>query len=209
MNERGRSESGDISVTVRPKREWDNMMSTIKDEGLTAAKEIHEHGHNFIVEPLAPAQVLEGDSIPLSGVVIRLDWKVATRQEMVKSAREIISKAYLLDCLDPALPTALASVIEGKGLYEYSIGEFFQLYGRFEGKYNLTKGSDTKEQMEVLLKGDTRYLKPYKEHGKWVSHPMPYAVRNILAHIRNNPNTLDEEGKDLRTSIELLRSWVS
>ena len=39
--------------------------------------------------------------------------------------------------------------------------------------------------------------------------PMPYAVRNIPSHVDNNPNSLDREGNDLKTSIELLKSWVA
>ena len=109
----------------------------------------------------------------------------------------------------PAFPTALRSIIEGKGLYEYSIGEFFQLYVNFEGKYQLTKGNDTRNKMEALVNGDKKYLKPYQIHGKSLLSPLPYAVRNILAHAGHNPNTLDPEGKELRTSIELLRSWVA
>ena len=62
--------------------------------------------------------------------------------------------------------------------------------------------------MLALVNGDKKYMKCYKEHGKPRLVPLPYAVRNILAH-RDNPNTLNEEGKELRTSIELLRAWVS
>ena len=128
---------------------------------------------------------------------------------MVESAREMITNAYLIDSLDPAFPHVLGSIIEGKGLYEHSIGEFFELYGRFKEKYQLKKGSDTKDKMASLVKGDKRYLKQYKDRGKCYSVPMPYAVRNILAHAGTNPNTLDLEGKEIRTSIDLLRSWVS
>ena len=75
-------------------------------------------------------------------------------------------------------------------------------------KYQLKKGSDTKDKMAALVKGETRYLKQYKEYGKWSSVPMPYAVRNILAHAGTNPNQIDQKGEEIRTSITLLRSWV-
>ena len=90
-----------------------------------------------------------------------------------------------------------------------AIGEFFELYGRFEGKFQLKKPHDTRDKMASLVNGDVRYLKQYKDYGKWSSVPMPYAVRNILAHTGTNPNKLDPEGKEIRTSIDLLRSWVS
>ena len=55
---------------------------------------------------------------------------------MVESAKDMITNAYILDSLDSTFPAVLKSIIEGTGLYEYSIGEFFQLYGKFEGSTN-------------------------------------------------------------------------
>ena len=102
---------------------------------------------------------------------------------MVESARDSITKAHMLGSLDPGFLTVLAAIIEGKSLYEHSVGEFFQLYGKFEGKYQLTNQKKTKAKMEALVNGDKRYLKPYLEHGKSYLYPLPYAVRNILAHV--------------------------
>ena len=184
-------------------------MSAVKENGIRMAKHMREQDKRFVVEILAPQEVKGGDTVPLSAVVIHLDWKIATRLKMVESARDLITNAYIVDSLDPVFPTVLKSIIEGKGLYAHSIGEFFQLYGKFEGKYQLTNGTDTKDKMESLVNGDARYLKPYKVYGKSLPYPLPYAVRNILAHTGQNPNTLDGEGKELRTSVELLRSWVT
>ena len=209
MNDHKFSQSGDVAVTVKPKHEWDQKVSAIKEDGIRVAKHMREQGHRFIVKPLAPKEVRGGARVPLSGVVIKLDWKIATRLEMVESAMDMITKAYILDSLDPGFPTVLKSIIEGKGLYEHSMGEFFELYGTFEGKYQLTKGTETRDKMLALVNGDKRYLKSYQERGKSGLVPLPYAVRNILAHTGHNPNTLDKEGKELRTSIELLRSWVA
>ena len=63
--------------------------------------------------------------------------------------------------------------------------------------------------MKALVEGDKKYLKCYRERGKTCLYPLPYAVRNILAHSGNKSNTLDPEGKELQLSIELLRSWVA
>ena len=38
--------------------------------------------------------------------------------------------------------------------------------------------------------------------------PLPYAVRNILAHVGSNPNRLDRDGNDIRMSIDLLKTWI-
>ena len=192
-----------------PKHNWDRRMSRIRRNGNRMARRMREQDQQFILRVLAPKVMLSEDSVPLGGAVIDLDWKVATKLEMVKSARDMITNAYTLGSLDPGFPTILRSVIEGKGLYEHSVGEFFQLYGQFEGMHQLTRGSMTKAKMEDLIDGDERYVKCYRDRGKWHLYPLPYAVRNILAHTGQNPNTLDQDGKELRISIELLRSWVS
>ena len=136
------SESGLLTFTIKPNHEWAKMMSAVKEDGDRVATRMREQGHRFIVEGLAPKEIQSEDTVPISGVVIEMDWKIATRLELVELARDMITKAYLLGSLDAALPTVMSSVIEGKGLYEYSIGEFFQLYGRFEGKYQLTSGKE-------------------------------------------------------------------
>ena len=208
MDDHSISQSDEFSVTVKPKHEWDRKMTAIKEDGNRMAKLMREHDDRFIVKILAPKEVQGADTVPLSGVVIELDWRIAMRLEMIESARDMITQAYILGCLDRAFPTVLRSIIEGRGLYEHSIGEFFQLYGQFEGKYQLARGIETRDKMETLVNGDAKYLKPYQERGESHLYPLPYAVRNILAHTGHNPNTLDPEGKELGTSIELLRSWV-
>ena len=101
----------------------------------------------------------------------------------------------------------LTSIIKGEGLYEHNIGEFFLLYGRFQEKYQLATESQAKTKMEALMNGDETYLKPYVERDETSPVPLPWAVRQTLAH-RSPGNQLDAEGKELRTSIDLLRSWV-
>ncbi len=195
-------------ATSSPGSNWTQYLSVIRESGMRMAMQMHEQGKPFIPKILTSTVVKGGDTIPLRAVVLPLDWKLATRLEMVESALEIITKAYVIDSLDPALPQVLGSVIEGKGLYEHSIGEFFELYGRFEAKYQLNKARDTRKKMKSLVKGDKRYLKRYEERGKWSFVPLPYAVRNILAHAGTNSNRIDKEGEEIRTSIVLLRSWV-
>ena len=202
------SGSGEVSFTVIPKAKWNKKLSAVKAHGIRIANERRAQGHTSSVEILAPREIHDRKSIPLAAVMIELDWRMGTKLSMVESARDMITSAYTVDSLDPAFPTVLASIIEGRGLYEHGIGEFFLLYGKFEQKYRLGKGKDTRAKMLNLINGDTRYLKPYTERGKTRMDPLPHAVRNILSHVGNNPNTLDTEGNDLRTSIELLRSWI-
>ena len=209
MADRSVAVSGSLSVSVKSKHEWDKMMASIKEGGSRVAESVREQGRWLEVGVLAPKYVQSGDTVPIAGVLIDLDWKTATKLEMVELAKDMITKAYMLSSLDPAFPTVLQSIIGGKSLYEYSIGEFFQLYGQFEGKHQLSKGSQTREKMNALVDGDERYLKLYQEGGKSRLYPLPYAVRNILAHSGHNPNMLDPEGRELRKSIELLRTWVA
>ena len=144
MVDNSNTHTGNFNVTVQPQRQWLERLSVIKAEGLEMARRKKEQGHRRLVEILAPHQVQSGDTVPVSAVVITLDWQTATKLAMVEDARSMITNAYNLGSLDPALPAILTSVIDSKGLYEHSIGEFFQLYGQFEGKYKLKKGSDTK-----------------------------------------------------------------
>ena len=203
------SETAEFKITVKPKETWDKKISLVRKSGARIERVFREKGHKFHVEILGPREVRGGDTVPVSGVEIKLDWKIETRIKLVDAANSMIANAYLIDSLDPALPAVLGSVIEGKGLYEHGIGEFFLLYGKFEQKYKLKKGVETRSKMLDLLKGDGRYLRPYKERGKTRDDPLPYAVRNILSHVGKNPNTLDPQGDDLRTSVDLLKSWVA
>ena len=73
--------------------------------------------------------------------------------------------------LTAALPTVLKAIIEGRGLYEYSIGEFFLLYGKFEQKHN-TQGWRTREKMEELVGGDNQHMKVL--HRPWKIRKSPH-----------------------------------
>ena len=78
------SASGDVNVIVMPKHEWDKKMSAIKEDGNRVANQMREQDKPFIVKPLAPKEMKGGDTVPLSGVVIKLDWKITTKLEMVR-----------------------------------------------------------------------------------------------------------------------------
>ena len=218
-----KSASDSFKVKVKSDEEWAEIMSDTRDEGNRMAKQLQEQGKPFIVRILAPREMKGGDTIPLGGAIFPINWKTPKRLAMVESARDFISNAYKVDSLVPGLRTALKSVIEGKDLYEHNIGEFFDLYGQFQGKflegkylewqYQREVGSKTRAKMETLVDGDRTYLKPMKvlrKGGKVEEElqPLPYAVRNILAHVATDQNKLDEDGEELRASIDLLKSWV-
>ncbi len=209
MANAGYSASGSVQVTIRPAHEWAEKMAVVKKAGNDAATRMRAAGRKFDVELLAPTEVREQDKVPHSAVFLYPDWRIAIRREMVEPARKLIGQAYTIGSLDPALPTVLSAVIQGKSLYEYGIGEFFELFGEFQGRYELADQEEIRDKMTALVNGDRRYLKNYTRKGKTRLHPLPLAVRNTLAHPENKANTLDREGKELRTSIELLRSWLA
>ena len=201
-------ETTEVRMTVIPKDKWKQKMAAIRRKSDRFVSKHRRLGGRFKVTALYPNSLCGGDSVQMAAVILNLDWKIAIKMDIVQSARDIITKLNLIRALDPAFTSILASVIEEKGLYEHNIGEFFLLYGRFEEKYSLSKGGITRKKMETLIRGDRNLLKEYAEGGKKRLVPLPYAVRNILSHIGNNPNTLDPERKELKKAITLLKSWV-
>ena len=196
-------------ITPKP-YDW----AALRREGQRMAEEhrragdyVTDRGRPVTVKILAPKEVRGGDKFQLSAVKIELDWKMAIKLKILEEARDIITGSTMLGSLDPALTSILVSVIEERGLYEHNIGEFFLLYGRFEQKHGVSKGPETRKKMEELIQGEQKFLKPYKEYGQENLVPLPYAVRNILSHAKN-PNTLDRDGEELRTSIGLLKTWL-
>ena len=191
------------SPTKETLEDWD---SRIRREGPQLAEELRKKGEKFNVKTLASQKKVNGgDTVHLSGVTIGLDWKIAAKHELVEIATEFISKADIIDSLDPALPSILKSAIEGKGLYQYGIGEFFLLYGRFEQKYQVSRW-DARQKMVKMANGKAKSFKQVKDRNGPRLDPLPYAVKNILSHIGNSPDTLDTE--ELRNSIDLLKGWV-
>ncbi len=140
------TQSDSVGVLIHTEESWAEKVAALRRDGMRAANRMRAQGNRFIVRILSPNEMRGGDTIPLGGVVLKLDWEIATRLEMIESARDLIAKAYILDSLDRGLPTVLKSIIEGKGLYEHNIGEFFLLYGRFQEKYQLSTEKQTKPE---------------------------------------------------------------
>ena len=197
--------TGRTNVTVLTMTNWKKKIAAIKESGEQVANGLLEKDQRLDVQILAPRELPGASSTPLAAALLDMDWKIETRREMAELARDILTKAFVVGSLSPSLPSVLATIVEGRGLFEHSIGEFFLLYGRFEQKHN-TSNKQTKFKMKKLVKGDENLLKPYTERGKCKREPLPYAVRNILAHAGTNANTLDKD--DLTKSIKLLRDWV-
>ncbi|MDE0241053.1 MAG: hypothetical protein OXQ84_12810 [bacterium] len=148
-----------------------------------------------------------GRPVQLAAALLPLDWKISAKLEVVALLRKLLTKMYMVESLDPSLAPVLGAALEGKGLFEHNIGEFFLLYGRFEQMYGVAKGAEVRAKMAELLKGDTGSFKAYRERGKDRSGPLPYVVRNVLSHIGNSPTTVTRE--ELHQAVELLKRWTS
>ena len=201
-----KKESSQSQVRSQREESLSDWEDRVRKQGIQRAEVLRKEGRKLDVMILAPREVRGGDTVPLAGIITKPDWKIVAKHELADLATEFISKAYLIGLLDTALPTVMKSIIEEKGIYEYNIGEFFLFYGRFEQRYGLSKGKQTMEKMLELIGGEEKSLKVYVEHKKTLQYPLPYAVRNILSHIGNNPNSLTAE--ELRDSVNLLKKWV-
>ena len=136
---------------------WARKKAAVAAESKRKVKALRKAGHAFQVEILGPRELDQQTPVCLAAVVLELDWKLAVRLEMVDDARNFITRAVMLGTLDPGLPPILAGIIEGRGLYEHGIGEFFLLYGKFEQKHG-TSGKRTRESMMELINGCRHYI---------------------------------------------------
>ena len=93
--------TSDISITAR-----------LQKEGKRLAEQMRKQDQRFIAKILAPKEVQGGDTIPLRAVVIKPDWKIAAKLEMVESGTDIITRAYIVGALDPAFPTKVDPIIK-------------------------------------------------------------------------------------------------
>ena len=206
----GHSENADAPTVAVSADQWKKRMATLKKRGAQAVRRMKSQGRTFQARVLGPLEVpkerFESGEYTLVAVPIDRDWKLPTKLEMVRDANNLLTNAYKIGALDHALPIALGAAIKGEGLYKYSMGEFFLLYGRFEQKYEVRKGPEVEARMNDLLQGNEQGLKDYVQGGKTKRVPLPYAVRNILAHVGRNPNQVTVE--ELRVAVELLKSWV-
>ena len=193
----------EIEMKVIPKDEWDEKVAVVRQKGERFAREMRLQGKRFKAAILGPREFPPGADVAMQAVVIQRDWKAAAKLEMVEDANNFLTKARQIDIFHPDLLGALKSVLQEEPLPMHSIGEFFILYGRFEQKYRLSKSKEIIEKMEELMKGGKVHLKEYDKNKKY---PLPYAARNILAHIGTNPNTLLV--KELNLAKNLLEDWL-
>lgn len=210
-----RTVTADVEIQIIPYHQWDEYLAPMVEKSRSMAENMRQGGDSFYVRILAP-KVIRGrkgeevsaqDQITLASVVAEFDDDVSIRDKMVDHAREIITLSYAMGNNEPALPIALSALIEGKGLFEYNIGEFFLLYGRFEGSIG---PENLISEMESLVGDDDGCRRPIRERGVMKFRPLPYVIRQTLAHFGSgNPNWKKVSRDDVKQSVDLLKKWLN
>lgn len=203
-----------VEIQVIPFHEWEKHLAPMMEKSKRMEETMRQSGEEFYLRILAP-KVIRGrkgeevgvqDQITLASVKAEFDDFVSIRDMMVDHAREIITLSLAIGINDPALPIALSALIEGKGLFEYNIGEFFLLYGRFEGS---VKSENLISEMEKLVGDDESLKRPVRDRDGVKSRPLPYVVRQTLAHFGGgNPDWKSVSREDVQQSIDLLKQWL-
>lgn len=203
-----KKETATAEIALVAPEAWDGEVAELRAAGLREANSLRRRGRKFLPVILAP-DAMRGGGRPaqFGSASLALDWKISAKLEVVALVRKLLTKMYMIESLDPSLAPVLGAALEGKGLFEHNIGEFFLLYGRFEQMHGVAKGAEVRAKMAELLKGDTGSFKAYRERGKDRSGPLPYVVRNVLSHIGNSPTTVTRE--ELHQAVELLKRWTS
>ena len=131
--------------------------------------------------------------------------------KLVRLCNDALYQAYKLDLPIAGVPRVLASMVQGNGVYLDSIGEFFELYGRFEQMLGLTddyKQEQVKDEMQSRLGDDAvQHSREYVRGGSTSLTPLPLYVRNVLAHQGTNSANSLRDG-DVSTAIRLLKEWL-
>ena len=171
-----------MNYKVSTKESWQNELSMWHKKGETKAEDLRKNGKCFDAAIIGPdvvpsAEVTQVPSeVQLAAAILPLDHNLAIRHEMISIARKFISHALMVNEFnnkEKILPFVFKDIIDGKNLYEDSIGEFFELYGKFEEKYN-THNKATLEKMHDLIDGTEEHLKPYTDRGR--VQPVPPMV---------------------------------
>ena len=169
-----------------------------------------------------------GPPVPLRAVFLSLDPNLLYRQRMFSLAQDILTEDFLInEQLNPILTQVLSDIVSGKSLYEFSVGELFELYGELvnhlpddEKKKQLNKwinGKGFKEKFANTLRGRS-FTAPYYSYSKngYSAQPkpvpIPFAIRNALAHQEaRNPNValLERLPHGVHDSVAILKAIKS
>ena len=185
----------------------------------SSARDSGDDGHpDFLIRGIGPLNprtgVLElrvGQYMEMQIVNIPRDGQKGGKLKLVKLSNDLLHQAYKLRLPIAGVASVLGSLVEERGLYLDSIGEFFQLYGRFEQMLRL---ADNYSQEQIKLEMNARLGDDVVEHSREYMRgesksltPLPLYVRNVLTHQGTNRANVLGDG-DVTTAIRLLRNWL-
>lgn len=107
---------------------------------------------------------------------------------MVQMAKDVLTQALRIGGYDPALSLAIRAAIQGEPPVFHWLGEFFQNWGTFQAKCGVFKTKETRDKLTELLVSHAddawynNYLDGRKTSPVPEKVPLPFAVRNVLAH---------------------------
>ena len=144
------------------------------------------HNNGYHTKILGIHKIRSGQTFQFTDVTIKKDDpKVDSKLVMVQMAKDILTQALAIDGYDPALSFAIRSAIYGEPPVFHWLGEFFQNYGIFQEKCRVYGVKQTMQKLEELLGkhgyANDAWYDSYRGRGP-ERVPLPFAVRNILAH---------------------------
>lgn len=125
---------------------------------------------------------------------------------MCRMAKDLLTQALTIDGYDPAIAYAVQSAVQGWPHAFHTIGALFENYGAFQQKFAVFKTKETKDLLADKLRGrpDNEWYEGYvdgrKSGQKPERVPLPFAVRNVLAH-RDHSNRVKHAEVQRATQI--------
>ena len=165
-------------------------------------KDNNDNGHpDFLVRGIGPIKTLKGKRgyldmkvckyVEVQSVQILKDGQQDAKIKFIDLSNDMLYQAYKTGLPTAGLAGVLGSMVEGKGLYFDSIGEFFQFFDRFEQMLDLADSYNQRKighEMKARLGNDLdRLFREYFRDGSKSLMPLPLYVRNALAHQGTNP----------------------
>ena len=157
-------------------------------------RENGDNGHpDFLVQGIGPIRTLKGRRerldmevgkyVEVQLVQIPKDGQQGAKLKLIKLSNDMLHQAYKMGLPIAGLAGVLGSVVKERGMYFDSIGEFFQLFGRFEQMLGLADGYNQGQidhAMKAKLGNDfVQHSRKYVRAENESLMPLPLYVRNV------------------------------
>ena len=219
-------QSVNIKINSLSEESWKALKEERLRNGVEHHRREYEDGRSLGLGILSPKLVPEGSTpVTLSAVTLSFDNSLLYRQKMLSLAQDFLTEDFLLnERSNPILTQVLNDVITGEPLYDFSVGELFELYGELVNclaednkKRQLNawiRPKGFKVKVESALLGESFTANYHSYSNKRFSAiakpvPLPYAIRNTLAHQESsNPNValLKSLPHGVHDSVVILRA---